>query len=226
MNKTLIFIAFAGLSLSACKKEVAFEVPQVEDFTGKYTVSGTVETTTPTKTSTAFSMSSGVDSASSSTCELIPNYSSHQGYRYTSSLLRENLRVRWFEALFFAGTTTPSEPINQWTVAELDSIFKVGKKLPFGKNFGQVQIVFTDILSTPFTRLYESVEANNTGNFVLIEQVEDASASFDGTSLASPWAKIVTFSFSCQMRVSGEPTYDMIELKDCRATMLLKPYVK
>ena len=226
MNKALIFIAFAGLFVSACKKEIAFEVPQVEDFTGKYSVSGTVETTTPTKTSTAFSMSSGVDSASGSTCELIPNYSSHQGYRYASSLLQENLRIRRFEPLFFAGTSNLGQSINQWTVAELDSIFKVGKKLPFGKDFGQVEVEFVDILSTPFTRVYESAETNNAGNFVLIEQVEDVSASFDGTSLASPWAKIITFSFSCRMRVSGEPTYDMIELKDCRATMLIKPYVK
>ena len=227
MSKTLILIAFAGLSISACKKEVAFEVPQVEDFTGKYSVVGTVQTTGPATTSTAFSMSTGRDSASGSTCELITNYLSIEGYRLASSLLRENLRLRQFEPLFFGGgTTNLGDPVNQWTISELDTIFKVGKKLPFGKDFGQVEIRFVDILSTPLVRLYESTKADNYGNFVLIEKVEDASDNFKDTPSASPWAKIVTFSFSCRLRVADEPTYELIEMKNCRATMLFKPYVK
>lgn len=226
MSRILLSIVLTGFFLSACKKEIDFSPPQVEDFTGKYFVSGIVETTVPTKTSTPFAMSTGRDSASGSTCELVANYSSQQGHRLTSSLLREDLRLRQFEPLFFGGASNLNTPINQWTLAELDSIFQVGKKLPFGTDFGEVEMEFADVLSTPTGRLYESAEANNTGNFVLIEAVEDVRDKFDGTSLASPWVKVVTFSFRCHLRVGGEPTYDAIEMKDCRATMLFKPYVK
>lgn len=227
MSKALIFIAFAGIFVSACKKEVAFEVPQVEDFTGKYFITGAVETSPGTSLPKPFSMATGVDSTAGFIFELVSNYYSYQGYRLTASILRNQGAGRSFMPIFYAGIENPDDLIpNQWTIAELDSVFKVGKNLPFGKGFGQVEMEFIDLISTPVLRLYDTDTADNTGRFVTIEQVEDISKIFEDSTQKSSWAKIVTFSFSCQMKISGEPTSNPIELKDCRATMLFKPYVK
>lgn len=226
MRKSLILMVLLGLSLFSCKKETAFSVPEPEDFTGRYAVSGTVEVPSGIGPQ-PFLMATGYDAASGSTCELITNYFSHQGYRLASSILREDLRLRSFLPMFYGGAAVPNQPINQWTVAELDSIFKVGNRLPFGKGFGQVEIEFADVLSAPVARLYSTENISNATNTVLIEQIEDVAEKFAKTADAAPWAKIVTFSFSCNLRiVTGEQTYEFIALKNCRATMLLKPYIK
>jgi hypothetical protein len=223
MRKPLILTTFLCLTLLSCKKETSFTSPQIEDYTGKYSVSGNVETT-PGTGGQAFSMTTGYDAASRSTCELLLNYQSIQGYRLASSALREDLRRRQFLPLFFGGTASASQPINQWAVAELDSIFKVGKRLTFGKNFGQVVIEFADETIVPVGGTYSTEGISNAGNTVLIEQVENVVEKFSGTNDASPWAKTVTFSFSCNMRLNvAGGIYEVIALKNCRATMLFKP---
>jgi len=226
MRKPLVFMALLCATLLSCKKEADFGTPQIEDYTGKYWLSGTVEVASGIN-GQAFLMTTGYDATSLSTCELVLNYQYIQGYRLATSILREDLRRRQFLPLFFGGTANLNDPINQWTVAELDSIFKVGKRLNFGKNFGQVVIEFADETTVPVSGIHSTEGISNAGNTVLIEQVENVTEKFSGTNDASPWAKIVTFSFSCNMRLNVlDSSYEFITLKDCRATILLKPYIK
>ena len=222
---SILCLFFLAL-ICACKKDSDFIPPDTQDYSGRYYVKGTVESAAAPG-GKLFSITTGRDSASGSTCELLTNYYNYQGYRTATSLLQENLRSRHFLPIFFGGMLSNSSFDNVWSKEQLDSIFQVGKKLPFGKGMGQVQIEFSDAVTLPVARPYSTEKANNSGNYVLIERVDDVVSEFDNLGVLPPlWAKVITFSFSCQLRTDGEPTYDEIALINCQASILLKPYVK
>ncbi len=222
MNKIFGFFLVGCCVLAGCKKETDLPIPEEMDFTGQYFFSAKARKLSGND-ATVYSiiMKNVVDSAGNY-YELQVEYSSNSQYRYTSSRLEKNIRSEQLNFFVYAGEAITSDIIsNLWTVAELDSIFQENKVLPFGESFGQVGMELVHPILTE-GRIYQSIGADNSGNFARIEKIEDMKTYFP----ESKWAKTVTFSFDCNLKNGiNSLTLPEIELFDCHATLLFKPHV-
>lgn len=221
--RRIIYVFCSLLSLFSCKKDSSITEPTaLQDFSGLYRLEGTMEI-----------QSNPIEERP---IQWIVTAADEQVYQIRPYGVQNNTIYRWIVSGIYSWPPTNGSfrfivyggPLQgnglsdgPWTIAELDSIFQVNRELSFGTGFGQVEIQF-DYLSIPWAAHW-SLLADNNAQKVKIEEVNDFEIHFPERK----WVKQVVITFNARL-TSSDSNYVLsdIELKNCRASLLISPNVE
>ncbi|MCY7330325.1 MAG: hypothetical protein LH618_17370 [Saprospiraceae bacterium] len=219
----IIYVFCSLLSLCSCKKDSGItELTALQDFSDLYRLEGTMKI-----------QSNPVEEKP---IQWIVTAADEQVYQIRPYGLHSNTIYRWMVSGIYSwppakgyfrfivyGDTLQGNSLSDapWKIAELDTIFQVNKELSFGTGFGQVELEF-DYFSIPWAAHW-SLLADNTSQKVKIEEVNDFEIHFPERK----WVKQIVITFNAHLKSSdsANPLPD-VELKNCRASLLISPNVE
>lgn len=134
-----------------------------------------------------------------------------------------NTAVGRFDMNIF-GPIAPANDPNYflWLLPDLDSVFRVGQKLPFGDGYGQVSLSLWDSSVTfidPGLGCWSRAShVGNSDSFLEITAIEDLRPFIASTY----WVKKMSFKIKCRMGHLGGSPEDVFELEG-EGAVLLQP---